>query len=140
VNLLDNAIKYSPKGGKIAVEAQTTGDEVVISVQDHGAGIPLQRQQQLFQPFQRLTDGAPNIPGTGLGLFISQAIIRAHGGRIWVESQRGKGSRLTFTLPRQERAFLPAIPFSAPLSLGPPAPASGKAGKPRPKRTTRQRR
>lgn len=106
-NLLDNAIKYSPEGGHIAVKAEQMGDEIVISVIDEGMGIPADELPALFQRFRRgqaARDRA--ISGTGLGLAICKGIIEAHGGRIWAESPavlgrpaESPGTAIRFTLP-----------------------------------------
>lgn len=120
-NLLDNAIKYSPQGGAITIDAQATGEEVIVSVSDQGPGIPIREIENMFQRFHRIDLGLARQPhGTGLGLFICQAIVRAHGGRIWVESERGKGSRFYFTLPRYEKPHLPALVSARRLSLEAP--------------------
>jgi signal transduction histidine kinase len=101
-NLLDNAVKYSPGGGLIVVRGETRPDEVVISVVDQGVGIAPEDLNKLFERFFRAgaTPGRERVVGTGLGLPISEAIVRAHGGRIWAESTVGSGTTLSFTLPR----------------------------------------
>lgn len=99
-NLVDNAIKYSPNGGEVRVTAQQNGDFLVIGVNDQGPGISADDQTKLFQNFERLgvvVKGA--IQGTGLGLRVCRILVEAHGGRIWVESEKGKGSTFLFTLP-----------------------------------------
>jgi PAS domain S-box-containing protein len=99
-NLIENAMKFSPHGGTITVEGIVVGDEVEISVADQGIGIPLAEQVQIFERFYRVAEsGAGAQPGTGLGLHICRLLVQAHGGRIWVESTPGEGSRFTFTLP-----------------------------------------
>ena len=97
-NLTDNAIKYSPKGCDVTVFARVDHDEIVVGVRDHGIGISPRQQTKLFQPFERL-DIAPQIKGIGLGLIVAERLVKAHGGRIWVESDLGKGSTFYFTLP-----------------------------------------
>ncbi len=97
-NLVNNAIKYSPGGGEVRVRIATTDGETTISVNDQGIGISPEDIPELFQPFSRLYREQP-IKGTGLGLFITKAIVEAHGGRIWVDSEVGKGSTFSFTLP-----------------------------------------
>lgn len=96
-NLVENAIKYSP-GGEIKVSAKRDGRYVAISVTDHGQGVSVEDQAQLFQPFHRVTtdDGTR---GTGLGLLVCKRLVEAHGGHICVESQPGKGSTFSFALP-----------------------------------------
>lgn len=96
-NLLDNAVKYSPKGGNIHVFAGREGQEIVVGVKDEGIGISESNLRNLFQPFERL--GADSMAGTGLGLVICRRLVEAHKGRIWVESEPGKGSTLYFSLP-----------------------------------------
>jgi signal transduction histidine kinase len=97
-NLLDNAIKYSPAGTEIEIFAQQSVGEVLIGVKDHGKGILPEEQGKLFEAFQRLEQDN-KAPGTGLGLVVCHRLVEAHGGRMWVESQPGKGSTFYFTLP-----------------------------------------
>ena len=100
-NLLSNAVKYSPEGGEIRVSSRVAPAEVIISVSDHGPGIPADEQPQLFSRFHRLDNALTRrTPGTGLGLFLSKSIVDAHGGRIWVESDGRHGSTFSFSLPR----------------------------------------
>jgi PAS domain S-box-containing protein len=111
-NLLDNAIKYSPRHPEISVSCYPTGEEVIVSVRDSGMGISVREQEQVFERFQRVGDPlAQSTPGAGLGLYIARAIIEAHGGRIWVESTLREGSTFSFTLPREEKAQLPMVVF-----------------------------
>ncbi len=107
-NLLDNAVKYSPDGGLITVEGRVTPSTVEVSVSDQGPGIALAEHERLFQRFYRV-QGDPNrrTTGVGLGLFLAKAIVEAHGGRIWVDSEWGKGARFTFSLPRGVGPALP---------------------------------
>jgi signal transduction histidine kinase len=100
VNLINNAIKYSPDGGEVRISAQTRGKEVELSVEDEGLGIPADAQKRIFDRFYRVeSNETRGIGGTGLGLSIVQGLVELHGGRIWVESREPKGSRFTFTLP-----------------------------------------
>jgi PAS domain S-box-containing protein len=97
-NLLENASKYSPPGSSIEVGARRGDDQVVIWVQDHGPGIPASEHERIFDKFTRLkTENGPK--GLGLGLAYCRLAVQAHGGRIWVESELGVGSRFIFTLP-----------------------------------------
>ncbi len=94
--LIDNAVKYSPDGGVVRVEARRRTDAVEISVADEGVGIPAARIDRIFDKF---FTGGESHPGTGLGLFIAQGLVAAMGGKIWVNSNEGRGSRFTFELP-----------------------------------------
>ena len=99
-NLLDNAIQYTPEGGRICVTAMLLGREAVISVSDTGIGIPLADQERIFERFYRV-DAARSreAGGTGLGLSIARHIVEAHGGRIKVDSEVGVGSTFSFSIP-----------------------------------------
>lgn len=103
VNLLRNAIKFSGKSGKIIVGASAGEDEVQFSVIDEGAGISSEQVELIFEQFYR-ADDSQEIPGQGLGLAISKTIVELHGGRIWAESEPGKGSKFYFTLPVRVRS------------------------------------
>lgn len=98
VNLLHNAIKFTPKAGKITITASTYGDSVKFAVEDTGMGISPEDLPRIFERFYK-TDKARAGGGTGLGLSISRHIVEAHGGRIWADSVQGKGSKFYFTLP-----------------------------------------
>jgi signal transduction histidine kinase len=101
-NLLNNAIKYSPPGGKVLLEAKARGGEVVVQVVDKGIGIPPERLGAVFQPFTRLHDDGKRYPGAGLGLFICKSMVEQSGGRIWVQSPgRDLGTTAGFALPRR---------------------------------------
>jgi signal transduction histidine kinase len=100
-NLLGNAIKYSPEGGPVAVAVKADGDEILLSVQDRGLGIPVEDLDKIFGLFYRSEDRASrDIGGMGLGLYISKEIVGRHGGRIWAESEPGKGSTFYVALPK----------------------------------------
>jgi signal transduction histidine kinase len=102
-NLLDNAVKYSPDGGLIVVRGEVCPSEVIISVADQGVGIAPEDLNRLFDKYFRVKSGSGHrVPGTGLGLPIAQTIVKNHGGRIWAESQLGKGTTLYFSLPLGE--------------------------------------
>jgi PAS domain S-box-containing protein len=99
-NLISNAVKYSPEGGIIRVAGRADGDRAIVSVSDQGVGIPPEEQDKLFRRFYRVDNRLRReTQGAGLGLFLSKAIVEAQGGRIWVESQPGRGARFSFTLP-----------------------------------------
>lgn len=100
-NLISNALKYSPDGGAVFVSGAVEGEGVAISVKDEGIGIADVDQPHLFDRFYRVDDAlSRRTPGTGLGLYLSQAFVKAHGGHIRVASTPGKGSTFTFWLPR----------------------------------------
>ena len=102
-NLVSNAIKYSPSGGEVAIKLEEGVEDVVVSVSDQGLGIPKDVLGRLFQPFYRVQQvETRQIEGLGLGLALTKAIVEAHGGRIWVESEPGKGSMFSFSLLKQE--------------------------------------
>jgi len=100
VNLLSNAVKFTPEGGQIKVEANLGDSAVIVSVTDTGIGIAPEDQEAIFEEFRQVgTNYAQKREGTGLGLSLTKKFIELHGGKIWVESEVGKGSRFTFTLP-----------------------------------------
>ncbi len=101
INLLINAIKYSPKADTIVVRLHEEANNVVVSVEDFGPGIPKEAQTRIFERFFRVRRGAKdyNVKGLGLGLYIALEIIKAHKGKLWVESTEGKGSTFLFSLP-----------------------------------------
>src|SRR5438132_4033309 len=100
VNLMTNAIKYSPHGGKIEVRVERRGGETRISVTDPGIGIPREEQPRLFQRFFRAGNAdTRNYAGLGIGLYVAHEIVERHGGRFEVQSEAGKGSTFTFILP-----------------------------------------
>ena len=101
INLLDNAIKYTHEGGEISISAfENEQREIQVVIKDNGMGIPKEDLSRIFERFYRVDKGrSQELGGTGLGLSIVKHIIQAHGGRVWVESQPGKGSVFYFTLP-----------------------------------------
>jgi signal transduction histidine kinase len=100
INLLSNSAKFTPDGGRLRVEAVREDSWCRVSVIDNGIGIKKEDQEMLFKPFSQLDSPLPReTGGTGLGLAIARRIVEKHGGRIWVESEDGKGSRFSFTLP-----------------------------------------
>ncbi|MCL5256927.1 MAG: GAF domain-containing protein [Chloroflexi bacterium] len=98
-NLISNAIKYSPQGGKIEITVSKSQAEAVVSVKDSGPGIPPEQRELIFDRFYRVQAQHGATAGMGLGLFICREIVTHHGGRIWVESEEGQGSTFVFTLP-----------------------------------------
>jgi signal transduction histidine kinase len=101
MNLIGNAIKFTPSDGTIDVS--TVNDRrgwVRVSIRDAGPGVPTSEQEKIFEKFYQATqNGGPKPKGTGLGLAISKALVELHGGKIWVESEPGRGSTFSFTLP-----------------------------------------
>ena len=100
LNLLSNAAIFTPDGGKLKVEATRENGWCRVSVVDNGIGIKKEDQEQIFEAFRQIeSPTATEKGGTGLGLTVAKQIIEKHGGRIWVESEYGKGSKFSFTLP-----------------------------------------
>ncbi|MBM2806461.1 MAG: His Kinase (phosphoacceptor) domain protein, partial [Deltaproteobacteria bacterium] len=100
LNLLSNAVKFTPEGGRIGIEARQADGSVEISVTDTGIGIAAEDQPKIFDEFRQVGgDYAHKSEGTGLGLTLAKKFVELHGGKIWVESEVGKGSTFTFTLP-----------------------------------------
>jgi two-component system, OmpR family, sensor kinase len=99
-NILSNAIKYSPGGGAIVIEAESTADEVVVAVSDHGIGIPQSDLDRLFERYHR-GGNVSGIVGTGVGLYLVKMAVDLHRGRVEVVSKEGDGSRFTVRLPRR---------------------------------------
>ena len=104
-NILNNAIKYSPDGGKITVSMKTTEDQMILSIKDQGLGIPKQDLPKIFDRFYRVDRARSRAQGgTGLGLAIAKEIIKQHNGFIWAKSEYGKGSTFTIVLPYDKDA------------------------------------
>jgi two-component system phosphate regulon sensor histidine kinase PhoR len=119
VNLIENAIKYSPEGGRIEVGISPLGSVVRFFVRDRGLGIASDEQERIFDKFYRVDPAmARGVGGTGLGLYICSELVTRMGGRIWVESQEGQGSTFSFELPASEPA-----PSHEPPSVA-PSPAA----------------
>ena len=99
-NLISNAVKYSPKGSHVIIQSRKQTDSIQVSVADEGIGIKLKERDKIFQRFYRSEDEEMrNISGFGIGLYLSSEIIQRHKGKIWVESEEGKGSTFYFSLP-----------------------------------------
>lgn len=102
-NLVENAAKYSPRGEQIRVSVKRDRERLTVGVSDRGIGMSIEQQATLFRPFQRLEDSVrAGVKGIGLGLLVCRRLVEAHGGRIWVESEPGKGSTFYFTLPLKQ--------------------------------------
>ncbi|HEY4195292.1 MAG TPA: PAS domain S-box protein [Mucilaginibacter sp.] len=104
INLLNNAIKYSPKADKVEVSVSKSEDEVIVTIKDFGIGITAEQQQQIFSRFFRAEGLAPHMSGIGLGLYISKEIVDRHKGDIGVRSKLGKGSEFYFSIPVSQEA------------------------------------
>ena len=98
-NLLSNAVKFTPEGGRVDVSAKRVDGDMRVSVADSGPGIAAEDLERIFEEFQQTEAGARQTEGTGLGLALSKRFVEMHGGRIWCESELGKGSTFEFTLP-----------------------------------------
>ena len=121
-NLLSNAIKFTPSGGRVWIESSVADGSVCIVVGDTGIGIAPEDQQPIFESFRQASATTKGVrEGTGLGLAITKRLVEHHGGRIWVESEPGKGSRFFFTLrlsqPEKEPAAGAAGERPSPLLL-----------------------
>jgi two-component system phosphate regulon sensor histidine kinase PhoR len=116
-NLVHNAVKSTPPGGRITVAAQPAGDEVVFSVQDSGVGIPVEDLPRIFERFYAVDGGRSG--GTGLGLTVAKHIVEGHGGRIWAESIEGQGSTFYFTLPVAQSPFPALVSYETGLGKNP---------------------
>ena len=105
-NLVSNAVKYTPPKGTIEVSAASNDQFVIVSVKDNGIGIPLSEQPFIFDKFYRVqSEQTLGISGTGLGLSIVKSIVEKHFGRVWVESEPGRGSSFVFILPKMRDAM-----------------------------------
>jgi two-component system phosphate regulon sensor histidine kinase PhoR len=108
VNLLHNAVKFSPEGGPVRVRVRREDHQVVVSVEDRGIGIPRGAERRVFERFYKVDRARMRGGGTGLGLAISRHVVESHGGRIWVVSDEGRGSTFSFAIP-----VAPAVATSA---------------------------
>jgi signal transduction histidine kinase len=100
LNLMTNAAKFTPEGGKITVRVRKQDTGLVVDIHDDGIGIAKDQQDRLFKPYSRLSSDRQRHPGLGLGLALAKQVVELHGGRIWVESEPGKGSTFSFFIPR----------------------------------------
>jgi two-component system phosphate regulon sensor histidine kinase PhoR len=128
VNLLHNAVKFSPNGGTVTVRVTVAGDEVLTAVEDHGIGIPRPALARIFERFYKVDRARVRSGGgTGLGLSIARHVIAQHGGRIWVESREGQGSTFTFAVPlasaSQGQAATIPLDWVVPVGGGPVGPS-----------------
>ena len=115
VNLLHNAVKFSPNGGAIVAGVRETADEITVWVQDPGVGVPRADLARIFERFYKVDRArVRGRGGTGLGLSIARHVIDSHGGRIWVDSEEGEGSTFSFTIPIAPRSFAPGQGNAAP--------------------------
>ncbi|MBE0481612.1 MAG: ATP-binding protein [Dehalococcoidia bacterium] len=99
LNLLVNASKFTPEGGTITLSARVEGNTFLVKVKDTGTGISRKGQRRIFEPYQRRIADRERLSGLGLGLALCKKLVELHGGKIWVESQSGKGSTFSFSLP-----------------------------------------
>jgi CheY-like chemotaxis protein/anti-sigma regulatory factor (Ser/Thr protein kinase) len=119
LNLITNAVKFTPDGGRVVVRATSEGGELVVATTDTGIGIPEEDRERIFDSFQQGGRGASNEEGTGLGLTLCRRILELLGGRIWLESEVGKGSMFAFALP------LGSDQIESPASVGQRPPRAG---------------
>ncbi|TET13721.1 MAG: HAMP domain-containing histidine kinase [Dehalococcoidia bacterium] len=104
LNLLNNAFKFTPHGGRITLRAKEDDGNLTVEVKDTGAGISKEEQERLFEPYHRVEHDRERLSGLGLGLALCKTLVELHGGRIWVKSGVGKGSTFAFSLPLESSA------------------------------------
>jgi len=107
-NLLENAAKYSPPGSAVHVGATRADDDLRLTVEDRGPGIPPEERERVFEKFVRLPRAGAGVPGVGLGLAICRSAVAAHGGKIWAEDHEGGGARFVVSLPLAPGSLMPA--------------------------------
>ena len=98
-NLVENAVKYSEEGTEICINAEQCENQIIVSITDNGCGIPPEYHEKIFSRFNQIASSNSKKKSNGLGLFICRGIIETHGGRIWVQSEPGKGTKMSFALP-----------------------------------------
>jgi signal transduction histidine kinase len=99
LNLINNALKFTPSGGQITLRAKSDSKNLLVEVQDTGRGVNKEDQSLLFNPYHQIEDGRFRYGGMGLGLALSKNLVELHGGKIWMKSQKGKGSTFSFSIP-----------------------------------------
>ena len=102
-NLLSNAIKYAPDSEEVVVYLSLVSDYIKVSVMDSGMGISYENQKRIFERFFRVGEIQQRFPGMGIGLYLCDQIVKNHGGTLWVDSEKGKGSTFSFTLPLKQK-------------------------------------
>lgn len=134
-NLISNAFKYTPEGGKVVLSIRETEHEVVCTVEDNGIGIPKELYDKVFDRFFQVNPSSTTSSGDGIGLSFVKYLVELHGGKVWVESESGKGSRFIFTLPLtvaeeeapEEETAISQIPTEPPTSPVPDVQVSSPA-------------
>ena len=101
LNLMTNAVKFTPPGGSISIKVREQDAGVTVAVKDNGIGIAREAQSRLFKPYSRVSSDRQRQPGLGLGLALAKQVVELHGGKIWVDSESGSGSTFSFYLPRR---------------------------------------
>jgi signal transduction histidine kinase/CheY-like chemotaxis protein len=109
LNLLTNAVKFTPDGGRVSLRAYREGNDLLVTVTDTGVGVPVEDQERIFESFQQGRRGAPKEEGTGLGLTLSRRFVWLWGGHMWLESTPGEGSTFGFSMPRVLQRDAPAL-------------------------------
>ena len=109
LNLIDNALKYSPADSGIEIRASVAAANLTVSIADHGIGIPATDLTKIFDKFYRVQHDEISVPGTGLGLAICKSIVEAHGGRIWAENRSEGGAVFSFSVPLTKVANPPDV-------------------------------
>jgi signal transduction histidine kinase/CheY-like chemotaxis protein len=126
LNMLSNAVKFTPEGGRVDVSAFLRGQDLVVLVADTGVGVPAEDRERIFDAFQQGGRSSGQVEGTGLGLTLSKRILEMHGGSIWVESEAGKGSTFGIALPAGSEALaVTSVARAGPdsgIALEPPGP------------------